>query len=90
MSRRLPVSLVIPTIGRIEPLRDCLRSVAAGSALPAEVLLADQSRADAVAAVVADLPSLHIRRLASSARNIAVAYNVGVSAAQGGDRRHPR
>jgi GT2 family glycosyltransferase len=80
--RRLPVSLVIPTVGRIEPLRDCLRSVATGSALPAEVLLVDQSRAEAVAAVVADLPSLDIRRLASSARNIAAAYNVGVSAAR--------
>jgi GT2 family glycosyltransferase len=82
VSRRLPVSLVIPTIGRIEPLRNCLHSVGAGSALPAEVLLVDQSRADAVAALTADLPSLNIRRLASSARNIAVAYNVGVSAAR--------
>jgi GT2 family glycosyltransferase len=76
------VSLVIPTIGRIELLRDCLRSVAAGSALPAEVLLVDQSGGDAVAALIADLPSLDIRRLASSARNIAAAYNVGVSAAR--------
>jgi len=82
VSRRLPVSLVIPTIGRTELLRDCLRSVAAGSALPAEVLLVDQSGADAVAAVVADLPSLDIRRLASSVRNIAVACNVGVGAAR--------
>jgi GT2 family glycosyltransferase len=82
VSRRLPVSLVIPTIGRIELLRACLRSVAAGSALPAEVLLVDQSRADAVAALVADLPSLRIRRLTSSAPNICVAYNVGVSAAR--------
>ena len=42
----------------------------------------DQSRADAVATVVADLPSLDIRRLANGARNLAVAYNVGVSAAR--------
>jgi GT2 family glycosyltransferase len=82
VSRRLSVSLVIPTMGRIELLRDCLRSVAAGRALPAEVLLVDQSRADAVASLVAELPSLGIRRLTSNARNISVAYNVGVGAAR--------
>ena len=81
MSGRLPVSVVIPTIGRIELLRDCLLSLAAGTALPAEVVLVDQSRGDALAALIADLPALRIRRFASDARNIAVACNVGVRAA---------
>jgi GT2 family glycosyltransferase len=79
---RLPVSLIVPTVGRTELLRDCLRSVAAGSALPAELVLVDQSRGDAVAALIADLPSLRIRRVASGARNIAVAYNAGLHAAR--------
>jgi GT2 family glycosyltransferase len=82
MSGRLPISLVIPTIGRTELLRACLRSVAAGTALPAEVVLVDQSGGDAVTTLVADLPSLRIRRVASAERNIAVAYNVGVRAAR--------
>jgi GT2 family glycosyltransferase len=78
----LPVSLVIPTIGRTELLRDCLQSVAAASAHPAEVVLVDQSGGDAVARLIADLPSLPIRRVASDARNIAIAYNVGIRAAR--------
>jgi GT2 family glycosyltransferase len=82
MSHRMPVSLVIPTVGRTELLRDCLASVAAGTALPAEVVLVDQSRGDALAPLAAELPSLRIRRIASSARNIAVGYNVGVRAAR--------
>ena len=43
MGSRLPVSLVIPTIGRTDLLRACLRSVAAGTALPAEVVLVDRA-----------------------------------------------
>jgi glycosyltransferase involved in cell wall biosynthesis len=81
VSRRLPITLVVPTIGRIDLLRACLRSVAAGTALPAEVVVVDQSGDSAVAALVADLPSLRIRRVASADRNIAVAYNVGIRAA---------
>jgi GT2 family glycosyltransferase len=80
--RRLPISLVIPTIGRTEMLRDCLRSVAAGSALPAEVVLVDQSGGDALESLVADLPSLSVRRVESDARNIAVACNAGIRAAR--------
>jgi GT2 family glycosyltransferase len=79
---RLPVSLVVPTIGRTELLRNCLRSVAAGSALPAEVVLVDQSGGDALAPLIAELPALPIRRVASDARNVAVAYNAGVRAAR--------
>jgi GT2 family glycosyltransferase len=82
VSRLLPISLVIPTIGRPELLRDCLCSVAAGAALPAEVVLVDQSGGDALAPLIADLRSLRVRRVASGARNIAVAFNVGVRAAR--------
>ncbi|WP_259313724.1 glycosyltransferase family 2 protein [Capillimicrobium parvum] len=82
MGHHLPISLVIPTVGRTELLRDCLSSVAGGTALPAEVVLVDQSRGDALAPLIADLPSLPIRRVASGARNIAVAYNVGIQAAR--------
>jgi GT2 family glycosyltransferase len=81
MSLDLPVSVVIPTIGRTELLRSCLRSVAAGTALPAEVILVDQSGGDALAPLIADVPALRVRRIASRARNIAVAYNVGIRAA---------
>jgi glycosyltransferase involved in cell wall biosynthesis len=78
----LRVSLVIPTIGRTELLRDCLQSVAAGTTRPAEVVLVDQSDGEGVARLIADLPSLRIRRVASDARNIAIAYNVGIRAAR--------
>jgi GT2 family glycosyltransferase len=81
MSLTLPVSVVIPTIGRIGLLRSCLRSVAAGTALPAEVVLVDQSGGDAVSPLIDDLPALRVRRVVSAARNIAVAYNVGIRAA---------
>lgn len=82
MGRHLPISLVIPTIGRTEMLRDCLHSVAVGTALPAEVVLVDQSGGDVLAPLIADLPSLRIRRVESDARNIAVAYNAGIRAAR--------
>lgn len=82
MGARLPVSLVIPTIGRTELLRACLRSVAAGAALPAEVVLVDQGDHDSATTLVADFPSLQIRRVASAERNIAVAYNLGIHAAR--------
>ena len=82
MSRRLPITLVVPTIGRTELLRACLGSVAAGTALPAEVVLVDQSGGDDAAALVADLPALRIRRVATGERNIAIAYNVGIRAAR--------
>ena len=82
MGGRLPVSLVIPTIGRTSLLRACLRSVAAGTALPAEVVLVDQGDDDSVARLVAGIPSLRIRRIASAERNIAVALNVGIRAAR--------
>src|SRR5438046_1729553 len=82
MTRRLPVSVVVPTIGRMELLRSCLRSIGAGSALPTESVLVDQSGGDAPTRLIADLPSLPIRRIASRERNIAATYNVGIGAAR--------
>src|ERR1700750_1584926 len=80
MRARLPVSLVVPTVGRTAMLRECLQSVAAGTALPAEVVLVDQSSGDALAAL-GQAPPLPIRRIASQERNVAAAYNVGIRAA---------
>jgi GT2 family glycosyltransferase len=82
VTRRLPITLVVPTTGRTELLRACLGSVAAGTALPAEVVLVDQSGGDDAAALVADLPALRIRRVATGERNIAIAYNAGIRAAR--------
>lgn len=46
------LTIVIPTVGRIELLRNCLLSIASGSVLPQEVLLGDQSRGHTVANLV--------------------------------------
>jgi GT2 family glycosyltransferase len=40
----VPISVAITTLGRPEALARCLASLAAGSALPAEVVVVDQSR----------------------------------------------
>jgi GT2 family glycosyltransferase len=76
-----PVSVVIPTIGRAALLRDCLRSIAAGTVAPAEVVLVDQSGGEAVATLAAEF-DLPIERVVSDARNLPLALNLGVRAAQ--------
>ncbi len=61
MTETSPLTIAITTLDRPEALRRCLRSLAAGSALPAEVVLVDQSpeaTAEAVAAEATGLPSV--------------------------------
>jgi GT2 family glycosyltransferase len=51
----VPVTVVIPTIGRLEPLRRCLESLARSVPPPDEILVVDQSHDPAIEAVVAKL-----------------------------------
>lgn len=74
------VSVVIATVGRPDDLRRCLRGLAKGTMLPAELIVVDQSSDDATVTVLADvgkdLPTiLHLRqdrRGMSAAQNLAV------------------
>ncbi len=77
----LPVSVVIPTIGRPEPLQACLESLAACRPEADEILVVDQSRAPDVGRLVARFASARARVVACERRGIALAMNVGLRAA---------
>jgi GT2 family glycosyltransferase len=81
MKDALAVSVVIPTIGRIGPLRACLDSIAACDVRPAEVLLVDQSGAGEVAELVREYGEIGARRIESAARGIPVGMNLGLRSA---------
>jgi GT2 family glycosyltransferase len=77
------ITVVIPTVGR-PLLQDCLRSVAAGIAWPAELIVIDQSCSDEVAEWVAAVRAegLAARHLPSAETGIANATNRGLEQAQ--------
>jgi GT2 family glycosyltransferase len=77
----LPVSILVPTIGRPELLRDCLVSIAACDPQPAEVLIVDQSGEPHTNAVATEQSDLVVRVLPSDQRSIAAALNLGLQAA---------
>ena len=77
----VPVSVLIPTIGRVEQLRRCLESVAACRPRPAEVLVVDQSGGAEVAALVAGAGDLAGATVGSDGRGIPLATNAGLRAA---------
>jgi GT2 family glycosyltransferase len=70
---------VIPTIGRVDLLRDCLRSLAACQPHADEIIVVDQSP-DGVGEVVAEFPRARVAR--SSGRGVALAMNEGIAAAR--------
>ena len=78
------ISVVVPTIGRAAALARCLDALAAGSVLPGETVVVDQSGVDAIARVVdergAALPGL--RRIAVDRRGLSTARNAGARASQ--------
>ena len=80
--KRLPVSVVIPTIGRVDPLRRCLETLAACRPAAAEILVADQSHDPAVAALVAEHAGSAARVVPSHGRGVARARNDGLRAAE--------
>lgn len=77
----LPVSVVIPTVGRPGPLRSCLDSIAACDPAAAEVLVVDQSHHPEVAAVVAAFGHIDARIIACHGRGVARGRNDGIRAA---------
>jgi GT2 family glycosyltransferase len=81
----LPTSVVVPTIGRVELLRQCLLSLLACEPAPAEIIVVDQSGAGAIVRLVQELDSGdRIRVVTSDGRGSARAINDGVRAV-----RHP-
>jgi GT2 family glycosyltransferase len=77
----VPVTVVIPTIGRLEPLRRCLESLARSDPPPAEVLVVDQSHDPAIEAAVVELAGDRGRVVRSDGVGVARARNDGLRAA---------
>ena len=77
----VPVTVVIPTIGRLEPLRRCLESLARSDPPPAEVLVVDQSHDPAIEAAVVELAGDRARVVPSDGVGVARARNDGLRAA---------
>ena len=73
-----PVSIVIPTIGRIEPLRACLESLTECDPRAAEILVVDQSGDDAVRTLVKTFSSAHARLVPCEGRGVSRGRNVGI------------
>jgi len=78
MSDPLPVSVVIPTIGRIERLRACLESISRCDRRPSEVVVVDQSGAADVEALVAEFAAIGARAVPCAGRGISVGMNLGL------------
>ena len=81
---RLPVSVVVPTVGRADLLRTCLASVLACRPGPDEVVVVDQSGHDVAGAIAAELADPRIRVVTGPARGIAKATNLGFASARHG------
>jgi O-antigen biosynthesis protein len=75
------VSVLVPTVGRIDLLERCLRSVLACDPQAAEVVVVDQSGGNEVAALVDHLGAPTVRRVPCDGRGTARAMNVGLAAA---------
>lgn len=81
MPEIVPVSVVVPTIGRPRQLQACLGSLAQCSPRAAEILIVDQSVTDEIEHVAQGFQSVGARTVRSSPRGVAVARNQGLRAA---------
>ena len=81
-SKIAPLTVVVPTIGRAEPLRRCLASLAACAPPADEVLVVDQSGDPEIAALVAAHAANGIRLVPCSGRGVSLGRNVGLRAAR--------
>ena len=78
----LPVSVIVPTIGRPGLLEGCLRSVLACDPPADEVVVVDQSGGQEVVALLATLGASSLRHVPCEGRGIARAMNLGLAAAR--------
>src|SRR3954447_25494053 len=81
-SGSLPVSVVIPTIGRPDQLFTTLEILAECRPLPAEIVIVDQSEVDATASVVEQFTPVGAVRLRSAGRGVGLALNEGLRLAR--------
>jgi GT2 family glycosyltransferase len=77
----VPATVVIPTIGRLEPLRRCLESLAASAPPPAEILVVDQSHDAELVALVDELGGIRARVVPSRGLGVARSRNDGLRSA---------
>jgi GT2 family glycosyltransferase len=77
----VPVSVVVPTIGRPEQLRNCLESLSRCRPRASEILVVDQSGLGDVEAVVRHFEPAGARRIECAGRGVALGLNVGLRAA---------
>lgn len=77
----VPISVVVPTIGRPVPLRRCLGSIAACSPRAAEIVVVDQSGDAAVADAVAGFAEAGARLVPCAGVGVSRGRNVGLRAA---------
>lgn len=81
-SKTLPISVAIPTIGRLPQLRACLESIARCSPSPDEILVVDQSHDPAVAELVAEFAFARARLVSCAGLGPAAARNTGLRGAR--------
>jgi GT2 family glycosyltransferase len=79
---RVPVSVVVPTIGRPEQLGRLLESLARCSPLPEEIVVVDQSREEKVARVAGRFAGLGVRMVPCDREGFSLAWNVGLREAR--------
>ena len=82
MSATLPVTIIVPTIGRPELLAACLVSLAACEPRADEVVVVDQSGGDAVRSVVETYASAGVRVLTLHVLNKSLALNLALEEAR--------
>jgi GT2 family glycosyltransferase len=79
--RELPVTVVIPTIGRVDTLEKCLASLASCDPAAAEILIVDQSHAPEVEELSASFGDHHVRVVPCFGRGVSKGRNDGLKAA---------
>jgi GT2 family glycosyltransferase len=78
----LPVSVVVPTLGRVEQLASCLASLNACTPRAEEVLVVDQGGDRAVQDLVDTFPRLQARLVACAGRGVSTGRNLGIREAR--------